>query len=86
MPLSRGLLGSRLNYLLLLLGCLFHLLFQLFDACFDPWVSEGVLRRHALIRFPLEALVNEVDEVVLVLVRLHQLRQVLAVYLPHLSL
>ena len=38
---------------LLLLRCLLHLLFQLFDSCLDPRVPKGVLRCHSLIRFPL---------------------------------
>ena len=66
------------SFLLLdLLGCwlwiLLHLLLQLFDPSFNPGMAEGVFWRHTLIRFPLKTLINEVDEVSLVLVCLHNL-------------
>jgi len=64
---------------------LLHLLLELFDARFDPRVAEGVLGRHALIRFPLKALIDEVHEVALIFICLHQLRQLLRINLPHLS-
>ena len=65
---------------------LLHLLFELLDASLDPWVSEGVLRRHSFIWFPLEAVIDKVDKVALIFVSLHQLGQVLGIYLTHLAL
>jgi len=70
----------------LLLGRLLHLLLKFFDSSFDPWVAEGILGSHSFIRFPLEALVDEVDEVYLAFICLHHLRQVLRVNMPHFSL
>ena len=65
--------------LLILLRRLLHLLLELFDASLDPWMTECVLRRHPPIRFPLKTVVNEINEVALIIVRLHQLVQLLRI-------
>ena len=50
---------------------LFHLLFELFDSSFDPWVLEGVFRRHPLLWLPFKTVIDEVNKVVLRGVALH---------------
>lgn len=82
----RRLLNCWLRQLLLdLLRRLLHLLLELFDASFDPRVSECILRSHAFIRFPLQTVIDEINEVALVVIGLHKLRQLLWVYLPNLA-
>lgn len=71
---------------MLVLWRLLHLLLEFFDSCLNPGVSEGILGCHSLIRFPLKAVVNEVDEVCLVFICLHHVGQVFRVYRPHFPL
>ena len=69
----------------LLLRCLFHFLFQFLYASLDPWVPESILWRHSLLRLPLQAFINEINEVRLTVFALHHLRQVLRVDVAQLS-
>ena len=71
---------------LLLLRCLFHLLFQFLYSSLDPWVPESILWRHSFLRFPLHAFIEEVNKVILIVFALHHLCQVLWVNVAQLSL
>ena len=56
---------------------LFHLLLEFLDSCLDPGMPESILWCDSLLWLPLEALVEEVNELCLVVVTLHHLVQVL---------
>lgn len=71
---------------LLLLRCLLHLLLEFLDSGLDPRVTECILRCHALIWFPLKALVDEVNKVYLCIICLHHLGQVLWANMSHFAL
>lgn len=84
MALGRWLLlnGSTL----LLLRCLLHLLLEFLDSGLDPRVTECIFGCHALIWFPLKALVDEVNKVYLCIICLHHLGQVLRANMSHFAL
>ena len=67
-----------------LLLLLVNLLLELYDACLDPGMLEGLLWRHALLDLPLEALVNKVDEHVIL--ALHHFDETLGVRVSYLAL
>jgi hypothetical protein len=68
-------LGLALTCKLLLL--LINLLLQLDDACLDPRMLESLLGRHPLFDLPLEALINKVNEEIVI--ALHHLVEALGV-------
>ena len=81
------LLGVVLVLELLLHGLLLllvNLLLQLYNTSLDPRVLESLLRSHSLLDLPLEALVHEVDEHVVL--ALHHFGKALGVRVPYLAL
>lgn len=60
-----------------LLLLLVNLLFEFNDACLYPRMLECLFRCHSFINFPLEALVNKIDEQVII--ALHHFAQALSI-------
>lgn len=67
-----------------LLLLLINLLLQFDNASLDPWMLECLLGRHPLLYFPFEALIDEVDEEIII--TFHHLAQTLRIRYANLPL